>query len=345
MKMFVKGLFVLLGVPTIAIALFYIWASSSTAEAQKYADIIDDDAQLQQVAKDSYTLVTYNIGYLSGLTNNTATRPEQAFFEANQQRAIAALSAVNPDFVAFQEIDFDAKRSYGVNQAATIAKALDNMAYAIAINWDKTYLPFPYWPPSAHFGKILSGQATLSRYPIQENTRTVLQKVAGNNFIYNAFYLDRLLQVTKIDIEGQTLVVMSTHLEAFDEETRIAQTQFVRSAAEDYAKTYPVLLVGDFNSALNRDNFVTATGEEKGEELFSIREMMASQSFAAAVSPSEWPSEASAKNATFPSDQPAYKLDYIFYTPDTIEILETQVLDEAGEASDHLPVMARFRLK
>lgn len=342
---FLKGLAILVGVPALAIALFYLWASSTTTDPQTYADVIDDDAQLQPSAKDSYTLVTYNIGYLSGLANSTTTKPDQSFFEANQQQAIAALSAINPDFIALQEVDFGAERSYGVNQAKVLAQTFNNMAYAVAINWDKTYLPFPFWPPSAHFGKILSGQALLSRYPITENTRTVLQKVAANNFIYNTFYLDRLLQVSKVNIDGKTLVVMSTHLEAFDEETRVAQTQFVKNAAEDYAKTYPVLLVGDFNSALNRDTFIAITGEDKGEKQFSIKELIAAESFEPATPQSAWPTAASADNATFPSNAPEYKLDYIFYTPSTIEITEARVLSAAGEASDHLPIMARFRLK
>ncbi len=343
MKVMFKLLGLLVGVPTVAIAIFYVWASSGSYDKQNYAAIVDYGAAAASVtAKDSYTIVSYNLGYLSGLANNTTVKPEKAFFEANQTQAITALKSINPDIVAFQEIDFGADRSYGVNQAQTIANALGLGAGAIAINWDKTYLPFPYWPVSAHFGKILSGQAVLSRYPIEKNSRTVLQKVAGNNFIYNAFYLDRVVQASEVDMGGRKLVVMNTHLEAFDEETRVAQTQVVRSLAEEYAQTHPVILLGDFNSALNRDTFITASGEELGETKFSIQEMTASEVFASAVVTSDW---SSSDNATFPSDSPEYKLDYIFYTPSTLEVLQTQVVTEAGEASDHLPLMATFRFK
>ena len=345
MKMFAKGLLVLLGLPTAAIALFFLWASSGHHDKQSYAAVVDDGAQFQREPKDSYTIVTYNLGYLSGLANNTTNKPEQSFFEENQQRVVDALSAVSPDIVALQEVDFDAQRSYGVNQADAIAQKLGRMGVAIAINWDKNYVPFPYWPISAHFGEMLSGQAILSRYPIVENSRTVLQKVAGNNFVYNAFYLDRLLQVAKVEVGDRTIVVMSTHLEAFDEDTRVAQTQFVRAAAEEYAREYPVLLVGDFNSALNRPNFVAATGKTYEEKQFSIKELLASDTLASAVPQEQWPNDDGVQNATFPSDTPKYKLDYIFYTPSTIEILETQVMGAVGEASDHLPGMARFRLK
>ncbi|MGI8936509.1 MAG: endonuclease/exonuclease/phosphatase family protein [Phormidesmis sp.] len=346
MKMLLKGLGLLVGLPTAAIALFYLWGTSGSYSKQKYADIQNDyeraGAQAGEqddlpaappAAKDSYTIVSYNLGYLSGLANNTTIETDRAFFEANQQRVISAFQAIAPDIIALQEVDFDSKRSYGVDQAKALALGLNPVyAGAIAISWDKNYVPFPFWPPSAHFGKILSGQAILSRYPIAENSRIVLEKVASNPFYYNAFYLDRLAQVSQIQLAGQTLVVISVHLEAFDEPTRVSQTRFVRSLAEDYAKTYPVIVLGDFNSSLNRTDVETE---------FSIKEMAASEQFVSAVPEADWGKAA----ATFPSDQPEYKLDYIWYTPSTIEAIKTEVVSAAGEASDHLPLMMNFRLK
>jgi len=340
MKTFLKVLALLVGLPTVAIAAFFFWGSAGTTDKQTYDSVTQYEA-LGPAVKSSYTIVSYNIGYLSGLANNTTTKPERSFFEANQQRAIAALQTVSPDIIGFQEIDFGAKRSYGVNQMDAIAESLEMNAGAIAISWDKNYLPFPYWPLSAHFGKILSGQAIVSRYPIEKNSRLVLERVAGESFFYKAFYLDRLAQVSQIAVDGQPLIVISVHLEALDEATRVSQTQFVRSLAEEYAETLPVIVMGDFNSALNRATFVTASGENLGETEFSINEMLASDQLAPAVPPSDW----NGKNVTFPADSPEYKLDYIFYTPSTIEVIQTQVLNDAGESSDHLPVMMEFRFK
>lgn len=334
MKMMLKWLSLLVGVPTAAIALFFFWGSAGSYDRQNYAAIFDygvpRDGTLDS-RKESYTLVSYNIGYLSGLENNTTTQPNRAFFEANQAKAIAALQSVDPDIVAFQEIDFGSKRSYQVNQLDAIARALKLSAGAIAINWDKNYLPFPYWPPTAHFGKILSGQAILSRYPIDKNSRIVLEKVADKPFFYNAFYLDRLAQVAQIDLGGQSLVVINIHLEAFNETTRTHQTQFVKNLAEEYAQTNPVIVMGDFNSAINRAE----------ETAFSIEVMAKSEVFTSAVPRSQWGSA----TATFPANQPEYKLDYVWYTPSTIETVKAEVLNAAGEASDHLPLMVRFKLK
>lgn len=346
MKGLLKGLTLLVGLPAIALALFYVWGSAGTTDKQTYSSIVDygtakptgPNAELQ----DSYTLVSYNLGYLSGLANNTAVKPDKAFFEANQARAVEALQAVSPDIVGFQEIDFGAKRSYDVDQSEVIAQQLGLRTGAIAINWDKNYLPFPYWPISAHFGKILSGQAILSRYPIEKNSRFVLERVANKPFFYNAFYLDRLAQVSEIRLGEQSVIVINVHLEAFEEQTRMNQTQFVRQLAEQYAATQPVIVMGDFNSALNRPAFVTAQGVTITEDRFSIKEMLASEPFAPAVPVENWQRETA---ATFPPNQPEHKLDYVFYTVGSIEVLETQVLRTAGEASDHLPLMVRFRLK
>ena len=345
MKIFLKLLGLMVGLPAAAIA-FYFWGSSSSNRQQGYANTVSyTEGGLNYGAvfvpgETIHSIVSYNLGYLSGLTNNTATKLDRAGFDKNQQQVIAALEKLEPDIVALQEVDFGSQRSYEVDQSKAIAQGLGLDFGAIAISWDKNYVPFPYWPVSSHFGKMLSGQSVISRHPIQENSRIVLEKVADNPFYYNAFYLDRLAQVTKIQL-GQPLIVINVHLEAFDEPTRVSQTQFVRSLAEDYAKTYPVILVGDFNSALNRGTFIDASGQDHGETQFSIKEMLASEQLVSAVPKSEW----TGKNLTFPSDQPQYKLDYIFYTPSTIDMVDTQVVSAAGEASDHLPIRMRFRLK
>ncbi|EDX84962.1 endonuclease/exonuclease/phosphatase family [Synechococcus sp. PCC 7335] len=347
MKILLKLLGLTVGLPTVAIALFYFWGSSGGHRQQNYADTVVytkggglNDGAVFVPGETIHSIVSYNLGYLSGLTNNTTTKLECAAFDANQQQVIRALKELEPDIVALQEVDFGSKRSCYVDQSKAIAQGLGLDFGAIAIGWDKNYVPFPYWPPAAHFGKMLSGQSTISRHPIQENSRIVLEKVADNPFYYNAFYLDRLAQVTQIQFGVQPLIVINVHLEAFNEPTRVSQTQFVRSLAEDYAKTYPVILVGDFNSALNRGTFIDASGANHGETQFSIKEMLASEVLVSAVPQSDW-----IKDLTFPSNQPEYKLDYIFYTPNTIEMVETQVVAAAGEASDHLPVMMRFRLR
>ena len=47
---------------------------------------------------------------------------------------------------------------------------------------------------------------------------------------------------------------------------------------------------------------------------------------------------------TFPADKPNRKLDYVF-VGDGFEVVSVEVIRKAGDISDHLPVVAKIRLK
>lgn len=79
-------------------------------------------------------------------------------------------------------------------------------------------MPFPYWPPSNHFGTMLSGQAILSHYPISEGRTHKLTPHLNAPFYYSAFYLDRLLQVIEVSYHDQFVRIMNVHMKAFDTE-------------------------------------------------------------------------------------------------------------------------------
>jgi hypothetical protein len=169
----------------------FLWASSGRLNPRQYAQIESYGFPLADGAPETFTVVTYNLGYLSGL-GNAATASEvpvaltPGFFDQNQAMAIAALADLEPDIVAFQEIDLDARRSYRVNQPEAIAQGLELPVGAIAVNWDKRYIPFPYWPPTAQFGPTLAAQAILSRFPIRAHSRHVLSPVENQPIYYRA---------------------------------------------------------------------------------------------------------------------------------------------------------------
>lgn len=319
-----------LGLPIVAVVALFFYISGPRGVEADYDGTITYDYPPRPAPPsnpDTLTVATYNLGYLSGMTNQQAVTRNRDLLEANQSRGISALQPLDLDVLALQEVDFDAYRSFHQNQQHALSTALALPFAALAVNWDKRYVPFPYWPPQAHYRAVTSGQAVLSRYPIRHNQRVVLERVPTNPFYYNALYLDRVAQVTELDLSGQPLVVINVHLEAFDAPTRVRQTTFVRQLAEQYAETMPVLLLGDFNSDLNRAEEIT-DGEAP-----SIQILLDSPVFASA-------SPIPAQAATFPSNQPQYRLDYIFYTPATLAVRNWQIVNAAAQASDHLPVMA-----
>ena len=328
-----------LGVTVASLGGLYLWMTGGTRSPASYAEVVEyrrtETASLGRIQDLSgtpiYTVATYNLGYLSGLTNNLAVEPPPQLFGNNGVAAIAGLDPEQIDILGLQEVDLNSERSYQANQAMLLAQGLGMRHGAIAINWDKRYVPFPYWPPRVHFGQVVSSQAVLSRHPIKSHDRIELADVKNRPFYYRGAYADRLAQVTEIDLSGRAVIVINVHLEAFDEATRAEQTQQVLDLVNTYAGR-PVLVIGDFNSSLVR----------RAEAQRTIQAFLDAPNLESALNPDL---ASQPDQATFPSHKPKLQLDYIFYTPDTIAKIDAQVIPEVGEASDHLPVMMQFWLR
>jgi endonuclease/exonuclease/phosphatase family metal-dependent hydrolase len=207
---------------------------------------------------------------------------------------------------------------------------------AMAVNWDKKYVFFPYWPPSVHFGRMLSGQGIISQFPITYNKRVVLPKPPANPFYYNAFYLDRLIQISEVEINDHALIIINVHLESFDRETREEQSEILAGHVLQYVDKYPLLLIGDFNCRPPFQGFGSSS-ESTIQSLLNIPGMVTAITEEVYMEDPE-------QYMTFSSDKPYEKLDYIFYNPRFIRKLEAGTLYEAGLASDHLPVYMKFIL-
>jgi endonuclease/exonuclease/phosphatase family metal-dependent hydrolase len=325
MKRFLKNFSGIFLVLIIAFTVFFFWASSPNLYEKEYAKLLVTPYESNIDTDSIFSIVTYNIGYLSGMTNNLAIEKPKELFENNMQTVIHEIKAVNPDIIAFQEIDYNASRSYHVNQQNEIAKLGYNFV-AKAVNWDETYVPFPYWPPSMHFGKVISGQSILSKYPLSAHQRIVLERVPEAPFYRDAFYLERLAQVVKVDLNGKEVVLINVHLEAFDTQTRGRQFEEVLAVFNTYKEQYPTILLGDFNSRARDEEAII-------QKLFAMNDV-GSAAFNS-VNPLN----------TFNSKDPFERIDYIFYTKNSIAYIDGKVGVEFGQASDHLPLEMRFRLQ
>ena len=225
----------------IAFAIFFYWASSPNLNEEEYSKMITNQYK-NQINNDSiFSIVTYNIGYLSGMTNNLPVEKPKELFDKNLKKVLKETKIVNPDIIAFQEIDYKASRSFNVNQQNEIAKLGYNYV-AEAVNWDETYVPFPYWPPSMHFGKVISGQSIISKFPLKNHKRIVLERVPDAPFYRDALYIERLAQITTVELHKQEVVLINVHLEAFDKPTRVRQFKAVLQLFDKYKNKYPTIL-------------------------------------------------------------------------------------------------------
>lgn len=340
MKKFLRISGGILGLLIVLFLAFYLWASSGALSNDEFESGNLLVAALEEAAlHNPLTVVTYNIGYGSGLTNNTGDNASAEEYEANVASIIRALEGVRVDFVAFQEIDYDSARSYHRDQLEIISDALGLKYRVQAFNWDKNYLPFPYWPPRSHFGAVLSGQAIASAYPVAEHSKITLLKPAERPFYYNEFYPDRTVQISKFNVGGRPLTLLNVHLEAYMNATRQKQALEVVDVVRRH-NDGPLILLGDFNA---QPPWVDAGADENGRPDGTIATILRETGLQKAIAEEAYGEAPADRQLTFPSGSPAACLDHIFYN-EHIEGLSARVLSDAGTGSDHLPVVMTFRI-
>jgi len=318
----------------IFLLIFYKWGSSGSLDQTLLHQEINLDSY-DSHEKDTFSIMTFNLGYLSGMTNNLPVKPSKDLFVDNLAKSQALIGELQPDVIGFQEIDFASNRSYHVNQLESLSHGYQTAVKSV--NWDKKYVPFPYWPPSTHFGRIQSGQALLSKFPVSWSERIVLSRPKTAPFYYQAFYLDRLIQVAELSIKSQSVIILNVHLEAFDQETREIQANEVLNVIEQYITKHPVILIGDFNA---RPPF--ASKRVNLESTINI--FMEHPLLSPALSRKNYLSQEEG-HFTFDTATPYEKLDYIFYTHQSIQPVNFSTVTEASEISDHFPLLMSFTMR
>ena len=310
----------------------YFWATSSALDPLEKPNSIYKISTGAEEQGDTLSIMTFNIGYLSGMTNNKSVERTSSLFDTHAAALLQCLKSSAVDILAMQEIDFASSRSYDVDQLDLIARQGGFNYAAKALNWDKRYVPFPYWPFKHHFGKVQSGQAIVSKFKIHNHTIDTLPKPLDQPFYYNDFYLDRLVQTSVIYVNKKPLTVMNVHLEAFSRKTRSIQLRYVFEKFRTSAITSPTILLGDFNEPFFP------------QEHSYMSPFYNSSIIGQAISPQElqvYPE----KHFTYSAETPKAKIDYIFYSKAHIEMVSAETLRTTQLLSDHLPVLMKFRLK
>lgn len=298
-------------------------------------------------ARGAVRIVTWNVGYAYGPQNNQGRVLARDAVERNLAVIGGTLAALAPDIVLLQEVDFDAARTFGIDQLARIAEATGLPHAAWAITWNQRYIAWPYWPPRQQFGRIVSGQAVLSRFPIRAHDVHRFPKPAANAFWYNWFYLDRVAQTITMDLGGRTAALLHLHLEAFDNNAQLQQAEWVLG---HFADTFDHLsppdphilwIAGDLNSVSNVRTDTGLTPEQRQSVVDS--EGKALPYFLDNSFPYLFQNAETSAQLTFPSWEPLYKIDHILYATSQVRLIGTGQ-PQPTTASDHLPLWADFVL-
>ncbi|MDY0058706.1 MAG: endonuclease/exonuclease/phosphatase family protein [Myxococcota bacterium] len=307
-------------------------------------------------ARPGLRVLTFNIAYGRGPLDDAGDLRSRAEVEEHLAAIARTIQHSAADIALLQEVDLDAARTHHLDQVAFLARATGLRHTATAVTWSKRYVPYPFWPPSQHYGPMLSGQAVLSRYPLRHHEVWPLPQPSANPWWYNEFYLTRVAQRVQVALGAAPTdaapaspareswaTVVNLHLEAFDRDNREVQAGLV---AEALARLDPgglLLVGGDFNTvppeAPSRKAFADEPDTDMDGDLTLPRLRAARASLQDAFTPTQ---AADSGSFTFPATAPNRQLDHLLYASTRYRLESATVLHPAPAPSDHLPILVTF---
>jgi endonuclease/exonuclease/phosphatase family metal-dependent hydrolase len=211
------------------------------------------------------------------------------------ERTARLIKAAHPDVVILNEVDHGTARAFGVHQADSLGKALGMFAvFGRSIDYDG--------------GQY--GNALLSRYPILDFHMVDLST--------DGLLEGRSVFLSLIEVEGDTLTILGTHL-GLRQEEQLEQVQRIMKALPT---TNRIILGGDFN--------LESFSESYALLISSLRDGLAELNNPPAP--------------TFPADMPDRRIDYLFIG-EAIEVVGVAEFQhpELVTASDHRPQILHFK--
>ncbi|WP_199221588.1 endonuclease/exonuclease/phosphatase family protein, partial [Desulfonatronum sp. SC1] len=119
------------------------------------------------------------------------------------------INATQPDLLFIQEIDVDSKRSAFVEQLEWLLNHTHLNYGVYASQWKASFIP------SNGLGRMNSGVAILSRWPLSDARRIALPLIKEQNPLVRYFYLKRCLLECTMDINGGQVTLLTTHTEPY----------------------------------------------------------------------------------------------------------------------------------
>lgn len=303
----------------------------------------------------SLTAMSWNIGFC-------AYTPDFGFFmdggDESRAESPASVQAVlegisrqvwesDPDFLLLQEVDCGATRSWQIDQASVLAKALgtgSNLAFAM--NYDSPYL---FWPLDEPHGASRAGLLTFSKYRMTDALR---RSLPIEESLMKLVDLDRCYAVQRIPTEnGKELVLYTLHLSAYTSDGTIATDQLKLLLADmqaEYAAGNYALAGGDFNKDLLGDSsrYFGVSGEAYTWAQPFPADLLTGTNITLAAPLDEGDPVPSCRNADGPYNPGQFVLTVDgFLVSDNIKVTADTVIDTGFMWSDHQPVTVTFTLE
>ncbi len=162
----------------------------------------------------------------------------------NLGRIAELINTAQPDILLLQEIDINSKKSGYIDQVQWLLDHTGLNYGSFAFTWKSPFVP------SDGLGRIYSGNAVLSRWPIKDPTRIQLPRREDQDALTNYFYIQSCILKSKIDVPAlDNFYIYNVHLMAFaTDDTKLRQINKltdVLESAEGRGELF--VLGGDFN--------------------------------------------------------------------------------------------------
>ena len=244
---------------------FLIFASATTLQVKDKEEMpINGEVTIKVDKSSPIKLLTWNMGYgalderqdcywdggkgVDGESKEVVQQNVDAFKNK--------IKELDPDIFLVQEVDRDSKRSYYINEQASLEETFPRQTYenSFAGNFKAGLVPLPLYNMT---GKVDAGITTFSKFDMTSSTR--IQLPIPFSWPMQLFNLKRCLLVERLPIQDseKELVVINLHLEAYDDgEGKAKQLAVLMDLMkEEYDKGNYVIAGGDFNQTFSTTNY------------------------------------------------------------------------------------------
>lgn len=314
-------------------------------------------AEKQSVAVGQEMMITsYNIGFgaysddytffMDGGKESWAFSKDAVY--TNIGGAMGVIEAKQPDIALFQEVDFDATRSYHVDECVLVEDAMEKIgaySHIFAQNYDSPFLMYPITQPH---GANKAGILTFAKAEIYGGLRKSLPIEEGLSKVLD---LDRCYSIARVKTDnGKELVIYNLHLSAYTSKAETAETQLsmvVQDMQKEYDNGNYCIAGGDFNRDLlgnSPEIFHTAVLDDNWAQ--PVNMSLFTDDITLVPPFQENDLVASCRNP----DKPYEVGDFVvtvdgFIVSANVEVTYANVIDAGFKYSDHNPVMMKFKLK
>ncbi len=255
------------------------------------------------------------------------------------------VSSTKSDFFLLQEVDYDSKRSYYINQFDRYREKLPNYAAAFAANYKNDRVPLPVAEPWRVYGRVHSGLATFSRFQPLKSER--YQLPGKFDWPTRIFQLDRCVLKQSFSVKnGKELVVFNVHNSAYDKGGKLKkqQVEFLKKMfLAEYEKGNYVVVGGDWNQVPPNfpfDRFMP--GNTGGYSQISIPDNMMPEGWLWAFDPTT-PTNRKTKEIYTPQVSFETLIDFFLISPN-LKIKKVKGIKQGFRFSDHQPVWMQAEL-